>query len=309
MNRKEIITRIGKLQDKHPISSEVCPGCEICNEVGELGKLLKYSPKTQAILDKGEDMTTLEIRYLLEREVPHADIATALNISEKDMNELIAVIKTPKIKEEDILKKEEYKQLKEFGSTESEVVKKLGFKNKYELTKWKKENFTQDELVRLNNMAEIARAENKAKAKDVEEKGDIGITHVKYDSKRNEKELIEQINELKKKIAENSYMELAIEDYKEKLELEKQKKERMIQAHRVELEEVETDKAHVQKQHLDTLEKLKETDYELENKKQELLELTSKHNQLLLRIESYKRELKPTRELLAVYVGELVNYG
>ena len=361
MNRKEIITKIGHLQDKHPISSEVCPGCEICNEVEELGKLLKYSPKTQAILDKGEDITTSEIRYLLEREVDHADIANALAVNkdefkillndfgikrkrrriadvlEKNYEEMAKSMKDYKIAEElgidlpvlkrwkeekyRMVKKEDYEKLKKLGATEPEAAKQLGFKSKYEMNKWKKQHFSREEAINLNKFAEYARIEkvkSKSESKDIrnekesQEKDvnshiDNKISHVKYNSTENEQKLKQEIAELKKEIAANGYLETAIENYKERLEFEKIAKKKMIKTHIAKIREIEAEKINVHRKYTEIYLELGETKHEFEKVTKLNKELESQRDQLLLKMEKFKRELKPSRELLAVYVNERVD--
>lgn len=141
MTRQEIIRKIGELEDKHGGSTGSCEGCEICDEIRKLGRLLKYTEKTRNILKKGEDMTTDEIRRLIKRGIKREDIAESLGISEKDLYEITKDLiggGDTVAWDEITISKDEYMDMKQ-KMTDPEIATKLNVDIKT-LREWKDEN-------------------------------------------------------------------------------------------------------------------------------------------------------------------------
>ena len=85
------IEEISRLLDMHGECFVDCPGCDICKRIEELRKEIDRSPeiKFKHILDKGQDMTKSEIKFLLENEVPKRVIREAVKMGGKTFYDLL----------------------------------------------------------------------------------------------------------------------------------------------------------------------------------------------------------------------------
>ena len=153
MTRQEIIDKIDKLNDEHKGTLSECKGCETCNEAKRLGKLLKYTEKTRKILMKGEDMTTDEIKHLVDRKVNFNDISNALNMSKDDFMDIVAEIKQVDIdvikriddgkekkkKKNGVIKIDpvDYINMKKMGMSDKEIAEEQGV-NPSTILRWKR---------------------------------------------------------------------------------------------------------------------------------------------------------------------------
>ncbi|MBU5214384.1 hypothetical protein [Heyndrickxia oleronia] len=144
MNRKQIIQRIGHLEDQHKekmIDGEYCRGCEICEEITKLSVHIKHSPNVAEILEKGEDMTKSEIKYLIDKQVNFEVIANALKTDVESFRELWKKWKGRKIKqrkERSTVKMtvDEYLKLSGSGLMDKEIAEKIGV-SRQTITNWK----------------------------------------------------------------------------------------------------------------------------------------------------------------------------
>ena len=149
MHRKNIVKRIGYLQDKHECGSCNVKKCPICTEIRELGKLLEYNPKVQAVLDKGSDMKKADIEFLRQKEVPNKVIAKALGMH-IDAFKRMYYMQWGSVREgnrERIVEitRAAYKRLKQQGLSEFDVAKMINISYKL-LHRWKQENLTPQEI-------------------------------------------------------------------------------------------------------------------------------------------------------------------
>jgi len=92
--KHRIFLELGALIDRHNETDTpfaTCPGCAICNEIAEVRKQLDrlQSQKIWQILQKGENMTKEELRYLLSKDVERKDIARSLNISTQTLQKYL----------------------------------------------------------------------------------------------------------------------------------------------------------------------------------------------------------------------------
>lgn len=85
------IEEVSRLLDMHGEGFVDCPGCDICKRIEELRKEIDRSPevKFKHILDKGQDMTKSEIKFLLENEVPKRVIREAVKMGGKTFYDLL----------------------------------------------------------------------------------------------------------------------------------------------------------------------------------------------------------------------------
>ncbi|GIN38399.1 response regulator transcription factor [Heyndrickxia oleronia] len=147
MNRKQIIQRIGHLEDQHKekmIDGEYCRGCEICEEITKLSVHIKHSPNVAAILEKGEYMKKSEIQYLIDKEVSIEVIAKALKKDPEAFKEEWKMwqgvnIKQRKVRTPVTITVEEYLKLSGLGLMDKEIAKKIGASPKT-ISNWKRKN-------------------------------------------------------------------------------------------------------------------------------------------------------------------------
>lgn len=351
MNRKQIIQRIGHLEDQHQrkqIEGEYCRGCEICEEITKLSVYVKHSPKVAEILEKSDRMKKSEIQYLIDKEVNIEVIAKALNKDPEAFKEEWKMWKGSKIKQRKDrstikMTVDEYLKLSGSGLMDKEIAEKIGVsrqtitnwkikhKNelpredveKVELTKenyiawkkqglkdievtklirkntnylkdWKKENLTQEEIRTLNlPSGHFAKKTNKPLQKDNKPQKTKSEA-IQTDA---EKELQEVLAVLKKQMkTDYERYESAIEDLTKKLKLE----QNAIQSYIDEKDLAYGKAQEEERKYLDTLEKYKETDYQLQNALQKLKEVESERDQYKLHFENASRLLNPMRELIKV---------
>ncbi|MBS4173492.1 hypothetical protein [Bacillus sp. FJAT-49736] len=199
------------------------------------------------------------------------------------------------------LTKEKYVELKKV-----EKLKDIEIANVYNMTPsklwmWKNKTFITDELKDLN----LPRG-NATKTIQTEEKPQETENTVSQDDVKAEYE--KTIQQLKDKlIANRNRYELEIKELTEKWELEKEAREQMAKSHKINRESLEKDTILAQerakeehKQYLDTLDKLKISDYELEDAKQRIKELESERDQYKLSFEQATALLNPLRQLVKV---------
>lgn len=131
-----VTTKINFLIDTHPkMPYTECPGCRHCDQIRELGKELESRVKRkhdpyQHILDKGMDMTTDELKILLESEVPQIRIKEALGIPDQRTFEKMAehFLKTTRKAKKKAITPEEYVECRKAGLANAEIAAK------YEIT-------------------------------------------------------------------------------------------------------------------------------------------------------------------------------
>ena len=123
-----LTTQINIMIDTHPdISFEKCPGCPRCNKIRKLGEKLNESKtmkdKYKSILDKGQDMTTSELRKLLVNGVPHTAIMEALGIGEMKFNKLTKSFR-PEPKKTGTITPEQFIESRKAGLSNGEIADK-----------------------------------------------------------------------------------------------------------------------------------------------------------------------------------------
>lgn len=150
------IERLNDLIDEHEENYLDCPGCEMCNEIDLLQSSLDrdVNVKFRHILAKGPDMTTNELKMIVENGVSrglireslemsataYSKLRKSLNVSPEDIE---AAEKEDKmfvneLKEKRILTREEYLILKEKRISDKEICKNQGFSS-FILNRLKKE--------------------------------------------------------------------------------------------------------------------------------------------------------------------------
>lgn len=92
--KHRIFLELGALIDRHnqtDTSFEKCPGCAICDKIAEVRHQLDQlqNQKIWQILQKGENMTKEELRYLLSKDVDRKVIARSLNISTQTLQKYL----------------------------------------------------------------------------------------------------------------------------------------------------------------------------------------------------------------------------
>src|SRR5690606_10117126 len=74
MDRIMVLEQVSSiLADHPPLMGKNCE-CELCQQASEAGRAARYSPKVARILAKGEDMTTSEYEYLIQRGLTQEEI-------------------------------------------------------------------------------------------------------------------------------------------------------------------------------------------------------------------------------------------
>lgn len=131
---KAIRLKIIDLLDQHSETSLYdCKGCEICQELEQLGKMFGHDPakkeRFKKILAKGADMTKKDIADLLEMEIDKSDIRKALGMNSYDFHQLMKNwgFNKPQKGEEELAKinLEEYNALKEQGLMDKEIAHRM----------------------------------------------------------------------------------------------------------------------------------------------------------------------------------------
>lgn len=109
--RKQALSEINRLIDNHctkcPVfgdlnsNSHPCKtNCDIGSRLINLGKDLRSTSvkRTEEVLNKGKDMTTKEIKYLVEKGVTKREIARSLKLNHnkgmKMINEILSVLES-----------------------------------------------------------------------------------------------------------------------------------------------------------------------------------------------------------------------
>lgn len=187
----------------------------------------------------------------------------------------------------EVLTVEKYKKLKKEGVTDNRIMRKFGY-NTVSLSKWKKENFTPEEIEELS----LKKSGSEKKVIAVE-------AHQKV------------LDELKQKNKDIENMELAIKDLKEQLDIAEDEKGRMRAEHEEALQEFASEKElayqeakewHA-KYHgvIKELNQLKnetvQNDYRIQNLEFLLAEAEKE-------LAATKKEIEPLKKLLLIYLGK-----
>ncbi|PKR86121.1 hypothetical protein [Heyndrickxia camelliae] len=216
------------------------------------------------------------------------------------------------------LTKGKYVELKKVNQLKDTVIAQKYKINPTQLIEWKKVTFTPDELKALNlpkrvqkvDVTKTIQAEEKPQKTEIK-KNQTQEKTIAYLKSELQKEQERHTNSIKKlnEDAERGVAryERAIKDLKEKLELEQEAKKRMAAAHQTNIQkfidekELAYMKANDEKmKYLDTLEKLKKTDYELQNVNQRIKELESERDQLKLDFEKATALLNPLIKVIKI---------
>ena len=131
-----VITKINDLIDAHENYVD-CPGCPKCDEIKRLRKFIGDNPeqKFKHILEKRDDMTISDIKYLLDKDVTRKQIRKYMDMTNKEFTRMmidLGFTKKYQIKESDIAMKktsfdiDKYHELKKQGLKKSEIAKELG---------------------------------------------------------------------------------------------------------------------------------------------------------------------------------------
>ena len=169
------IAEVAMLTFKHEGTYGSCPGCAICKRIEQLRTQIDRPPeeKFKHILAKGENMTTSDIKLLLENEVRQLDIKKSLGLTTGEFWYLLKRLglrKKDKNKEKGMesvaLTKEKLKEYMESGLSSKQIAQKEGvsigtvstYKSNYGLTKKaaKKESNNAYESVKQEVAAAIA---------------------------------------------------------------------------------------------------------------------------------------------------------
>ena len=100
------IAEVAMLTFKHAGTYGSCTGCAICDRIQQLRTQIDRPPeeKFKHILDKGEDMTTKDIKFLLENDVSQLDIQKQLGMPK---GEFLKLIKRLGLRKKDLLNEKE----------------------------------------------------------------------------------------------------------------------------------------------------------------------------------------------------------
>lgn len=302
MNRKQIIQRIGHLEDQHKekmIDGEYCRGCEICEEITKLSVHIKHSPNVAEILEKGEDMTKSEIKYLIDKQVDFEVIANALKTDVESFRELWkkwqgSEIKQRKVRTPVTITIDEYLKLSGSGLMDKEIAEKIGV-SRQTITNRKikhKNELPREDVEKVELTKENYIGWKKQGLKDIEITKLIkkNTNYLKDWKKENlTQEEIRTLNLPRGHFAKKTNKSLQKENKPQNT-----KSETIQTDAEKELQEV------LARKYLDTLEKYKETDYQLQNALQKLKEVESERDQYKLHFENASRLLNPMRELIKV---------
>ncbi len=147
-------TKINILIDTHPnIAFTECEGCPQCDKIRELGEKLDITKpeksKFEHILDKGEDMTTEDLKILLDNDIPHSTIMAALGFK---THQLFKEMAKPFLKQRPrkIIQLEDFVKLRHKGMSNGEIADKYNINLRTlanHIQKWKETGaISQDEL-------------------------------------------------------------------------------------------------------------------------------------------------------------------
>ncbi len=129
MDRIMVLEQVSSILEDHPpfMGRKNC-NCEICQRAAEAGRVARYSPKVARILAKGEDMTTSEYEYLIERGLTQEEIQTETGV-------VLARFDQPS----NPLTLQGYERLKEQGARDIEIARMYGM-TESTFYKWKRMN-------------------------------------------------------------------------------------------------------------------------------------------------------------------------
>lgn len=176
-DRITVLEKVGSiLADHPPLKGQNC-NCELCQHASKVASVVRYSPKVAQILAKGEDMTTSEYNYLIQRGLEEDEIEEVAGVSSGNLDvETYQQLKkqgmsdrkiaqafnmtTKKLWEWKVLNglrplrvngltKEKYNDRKNRGFKDAEIRTEFNI-NAINLTLWKNLNFTDDELKMIN---------------------------------------------------------------------------------------------------------------------------------------------------------------
>ncbi|NYV64625.1 response regulator transcription factor [Bacillus sp. Gen3] len=302
MNRKQIIQRIGHLEDQHKekmIDGEYCRGCEICEEITKLSVHIKHSPNVAEILEKGEDMTKSEIKYLIDKQVDFEVIANALKTDVESFRELWkkwqgSEIKQRKVRTPVTITIDEYLKLSGSGLMDKEIAEKIGV-SRQTITNWKikhKNELPREDVEKVELTKENYIGWKKQGLKDIEITKLIkkNTNYLKDWKKENlTREEIRTLNLPRGHFAKKTNKSLQKENKPQKT-----KSETIQTDAEKELQEV------LARKYLDTLEKYKETDYQLQNALQKIKEVESERDQYKLNYEKVSEYANKARAFIKV---------
>lgn len=249
--------RLIDLLEEHGESFLECKGCSLCSEIKKLRKYIDRDPadKFQHILAKGQDMTKSEIAFLKENDVTIETIGKALGMSKSTVTKLLDNFGLVKRRENDEMAKlalEEYQDYKAKGLTDKDIATKKGMNPQY-ISQLKKKWFNETEKPKL---AIVEPVESKPTRQDKESEYAALINELSDKVKQQEG----MIEKLQAKVEEYENLNAACADVEEE-----------TANLRKEVDYLSEKRLDEKEEYLNTLEKLKETDYELQNHKKWLL--------------------------------------
>ena len=144
--------QVAYLIDDHGDTLSECPGCDICKRIAKLKTQIDPDPsvKYRHILDKGQDMTKSDIKYLLNKGVYSGTIRKATGMKKTafvKMMEDLELLKFRRNKERKPVGKfnltqAEYKDHKAQGKSDEDIAKAIGVSTAtlaYHKKKWSQE--------------------------------------------------------------------------------------------------------------------------------------------------------------------------
>lgn len=127
-DRIMVLEKVGSILSSHPpLMGQNC-NCELCQHASEVGKQVRYSPKVARILAKGDDVSTSEYQYLIER-----------GLTQKEIEKETGVTLTESGQSNEPLTLQRYELLKERGLKNREIAKLHGMSDST-LYRWKQMN-------------------------------------------------------------------------------------------------------------------------------------------------------------------------
>lgn len=179
-DRIMVLEKVGNILSKCTTPASGRCNCSICQQAVEIGSAARYSPRVARILSKGEDMTTSEYNYLIERGLTKKEIEkeTGVTLVKRGRSlEPLTMQRYEALKERGLsnrkiaklhgmsdstlykwrqmnkalrvviegLDTELYKGLKAKGITDKEIAKRFETNREY-LHFWKHQNFTKEEI-------------------------------------------------------------------------------------------------------------------------------------------------------------------